>query len=175
MLFRSEDAVHKLMMSTNFPWYWNSENIVPMTPDKDIFQMTHVFFLKRTVWSQYYNLVNTIVGYLVEKTGLKIKRVVRIKGNLIPNIAHEEESLNNLIHTDMDETNPGNFVSMVYYVTDSDGDTTILDEDKKTVLLTSQPKKGNAIWFNSKQNHRSAVPKSHKRRVVINFILELDI
>ena len=107
--------------------------------------MTHVFFLQRKVQSPHFNIVNTIIGHLVEKTGLKVKRVVRIKGNLIPKIAITEGSLDNLIHTDMDETNPGNFVSAVYYVTDSDGDTTILDEDKKTVLLTSQPKKGNAM------------------------------
>jgi hypothetical protein len=170
-----EDEVHKLMTSTGFPWYWNSENIVPMKPDKDIFQMTHVFFLNRKVWSAHYNLVNMIIGYFVERTSIKVKRVVRIKGNLIPNIAHTPESLDNLIHTDMDIINPGNFVSFVYYVTDSDGDTTVYDDDKKTVLFTSSPKKGNCVVINSKQTHRSSVPTQHKRRVVINFILELDV
>jgi hypothetical protein len=170
-----EDAVHKLIMSKTFSWQWNSENIVPATPDKDIFQMTHVFYLQRKVWSPYFNLVNAMVGFFVEKTGLKIKRVVRIKGNLVPNIAHTEASLQNLIHTDMDIANPANFVSFVYYVTDSDGDTTLFEDDGKTVVLTSPPKKGNCVWFNSKTTHRSAVPKNHKRRVVINFILELDL
>lgn len=95
-----EDAVHKVIMSKNFTWHWNSENIIPDTPDKDIFQLTHVFFLYRNVWSVHYPLVNMIISHLVEQTGLKVKRVVRIKANLIPNIAHEEASLKNLIHTD---------------------------------------------------------------------------
>ncbi|CAB4129475.1 hypothetical protein UFOVP118_69 [uncultured Caudovirales phage] len=169
-----EDEVHKVITSMFFNWNWNAENIIPTTPDEDIFQMTHVFFLKRAVWSPHYALVNSIIGYFVEKTGIKMKRVVRIKANLIPNIAHKPESLNNLIHTDVDLDKEGNFISLVYYVMDSDGDTLILEDDKETVRLTSSPIKGNCVWFDSKTYHRSCVPTHHKRRVVINFIVEVE-
>lgn len=169
-----EDLVHKTIMSQKFPWYWNAENIIPTTPDEDIFQLTNVIFLRRAVWSPHYALVNSIIGYFIEKTGIKLKRVVRIKVNLIPNIAHKPESLKNLIHTDVDLDKEGKFVTFVYYVNDSDGDTTILSEDKESVVLTSSPIKGNCVWFDSKTFHRSCVPIHHKRRVVINFILEVE-
>ena len=169
-----EDEVYKTIMGMFFNWNWNAENIIPATPDEDLFQMTHVFFLKRAVWSKHFALVNSIVGYFIERTGIKFKRLVRIKANLIPNIAHNPESLNNLIHTDVDLDKEGKFVTFVYYVMDSDGDTTILDVDKETVLATVPPVKGNCVWFDSKTYHRSAVPVHHKRRVVINFILEVE-
>jgi len=164
-----EDKVNKLIMGAGFPWYWNAENIIPQTPDESIFQFTHVFYLRRKPWSPYYNLMAMIAGFFVEQTGLKIKRIVRIKANLIPNIAHTPEQLHNLEHSDVEVDKEGNFVTFVYYVDDSDGDTVMLDGSN----ITSSPIKGNIIWFNSKLRHRSTVPVKHKRRVVINFILEL--
>lgn len=169
-----EDEVHKVIMHPMFNWNWNAENIIPETPDEAIFQMTHVFLLRRAVWSKNFALVNRVIGHFVEKTGVKIKRVVRIKANLIPNIAHDPESLNNLIHTDVELDKVGKFVTFVYYVNDADGDTVIFEADKKTVRLTSPPVKGNCVWFDSKTFHRSCVPIHHKRRVVINFILEVE-
>lgn len=169
-----EDEVYKTITSMTFSWCWNAENIIPATPSENLFQLTHVFFLKRAVWSRHFALVNSIVGYFVEKTGIKLKRVVRIKANLIPNIAHTEEDLKDLLHTDVDLDKEGKFVTFVYYVMDSDGDTTIFDTDKETVLATVPPIKGNCVWFDSKTFHRSAVPVHHKRRIVINFILEVE-
>lgn len=165
-----EDKFHKMVMGTTFNWHWNAENIIPDTPDEDIFQLTHVFYLKRKVWSPYYPIAAMIVGFFVERTGIKVKRIVRIKANLIPNIAHEPEQLKNLEHSDIEPEKEGNYISMVYYVMDSDGDTVMLDGSG----VTSAPIKGNAIWFNSKSRHRSTVPTQHKRRVVINFILEVE-
>jgi hypothetical protein len=169
-----EDEIYTVMTGTGFPWYWNAEQIVPETPDDHIFQLTHVFFLYKKVWSKYYNITNLMVGIFAEKTGIKIKRIVRIKGNLIPNISHTSESLDNLIHPDVDPKTPGNFISFIYYVMDSDGDTIILDDDKVTIVDRSPPVKGNCYWFDSKTYHRSTVPIDHKRRVVINFILEVE-
>lgn len=169
-----EDEVHRVIMHGNFPWNWNAENIIPETPDEDIFQMTHVFLLQRAIWSKNFALVNGIVGYFIEKTGIKLKRVERIKANLIPNIAHKPESLDNLIHPDVDLDRPGKFITFVYYVTDSDGDTVVFEDDKKTERFRSPPVKGACVWFDSKTYHRSSVPLNHKRRVVINFILEVE-
>jgi hypothetical protein len=168
-----ENLITKTMTDKWFNWNWNSEQIVPQTPDKDLFQLTHLFYYKRKVLSKHFNLMNTAVGYFAEKTGLKVKRVVRIKGNLLTNVAHEEESLTNLIHTDLPILADGKFISFVYYVIDSDGDTIIYDKDRN-IVETSPPIKGNCVWLNSKTEHRSSPPVNHKRRIVINFILEVE-
>ncbi len=169
-----EFRVHTLMTGIQFPWYWNAENIVAEIPDKNLSQLTHMFYWDGKEPSTHWGSVSMIVDYFVRKTNLKIKRIFRVKGNLIANIAHQQESLDNLIHMDVDEGSIGNFVSFVYYVMDSDGDTVVYANDKKTIVETSSPRRGNCIWFNSKTWHRSSVPVTHKRRVVINVVLEVE-
>ena len=91
----------------------------------------------------------------------------------------EVSDLKNLVHKDIMDGDRGfnlkkKFISMVYYVEDSDGDTVLIDDDKRTILKTSEPIKGNAIIFDSERWHRSTPPKLNKRRVIINFILQVD-
>jgi len=169
-----EFRVHTLMTGIQFPWYWNAENIVPESPDENISQLTHMFYQDNKEPSVHWNSVNMIVSYFMQKTAIRVKKIIRVKGNLIANIAHEPESLDNLIHTDVPQELKGKYVSFVYYVMDSDGDTVVYADDKRTIVETSPPIKGNCFWFNSKTWHRSSVPVRNKRRVVINVILEIQ-
>ena len=152
-----EDEVHRIVMHPGLPWQWNAENIILTTPDDYVSQMTHVFFYGGAVRSRYFALVN------------------RIKANLIHNLVHNEQSLINMNHTDLESHAEGNYISIVYYVDTSDGDTVIYEEDRETVKLTVPPIKGNCVWFDAKNVwHRSNIPTHHKRRVVINFVLEVE-
>ena len=170
-----EDHLQKHIMSPGFWWQWNAENIIVTTPDDYVSQMTHVFFYGGVVRSKYFALVNTVLGYFLEKTKFKLKRIVRIKANLIHNLAHNEQSLINLNHTDLDTHATGNYISFVYYVDTSDGDTVIFDDDRQFIKLFVPPIKGNCVWFDAKNVwHRSNIPTHHKRRVVINFVLEVE-
>jgi hypothetical protein len=169
-----EIRLHALMTGIQFPWYWNAENIVAEKPDEDLFQLTHMFYLDQKEPSSHWKSVSMIVNYFVRKTNIQVKRIVRVKGNLITNTPHKSESIENLIHLDVEREWPGNYVSFVYYVMDSDGDTVIYADDKKTIVETSPPIRGNCVWFDSKTWHRSSVPANHKRRVVINVILEVQ-
>ena len=170
-----EDAVHKLVMSGGFTWQWNAEEIIPTTPDPYAFQITHVLFYGGVVRSRYFALVNSMVGYFLEKTKFKLKRIVRIKVNLIPRLVHDEQSIVNMGHTDLEPTTKGKYISVIYYVADSDGDTIVYEEDKKTIKLTQAPVKGKCIWIDAKNTwHSSSIPTKHKRRVVINFVLEVE-
>lgn len=162
------------MTGVEFPWHWGSDNIVPATPDESLFQLTHMFYWDKKEPSIHWKSVSMIVNYFVQKTKIKVKRILRVKGNLLPNLSYKKESLDNLIHLDVERDQPGNFVSFVYYVMDSDGDTIVFDDDKRTIVETSPPIRGNCIWFDSKTWHRSSVPINNKRRVVINCILEIE-
>ena len=62
---------------------------------------------------------------------------------------------------------------MVYYVIDSDGDTILLDDDKRNIKASSSPIAGNLFVFDSRKWHRSTPPQINQRRVIINFILEV--
>ena len=170
-----EDKVEKLIMNPGFLWQWNSEQIIPTTPDPYTSQFTHVIFYGGAIRSHYFALVNSIVGYFLQKTKYKLKRIARIKVNLIPNLVHNEQSLINMNHTDLEPAAVGNYISAVYYVADSDGDTVVYEADKETIKLTVPPIKGNCVYFDAKNVwHRSNIPIHNKRRVVINFVLEVE-
>tara|TARA_X000001388_G_scaffold76600_1_gene74385 strand:+ start:1116 stop:1667 length:552 start_codon:yes stop_codon:yes gene_type:complete len=68
------------------------------------------------------------------------------------------------IHTDL------NFEHSVclYYVNDSDGDTVLFEDDKKTELKRVTPKKGRVVFFNGLIPHCSSRPAINSR-AVINF------
>ena len=114
-------------------------------------------------------LVKPLV-YLVEMhTGQKIKGINRIKANLrVP--SNIPDSMDE-IHQDV---TGGNFMSLLYYVNDADGDTEFYADDKKTLISTNTPKANSAVWFDSKTWHKSSPPITSKTRVVINFILEVE-
>jgi hypothetical protein len=100
----------------------------------------------------------------------KIKGIVRIKANL-----NSQNSLTNPVdNIHQDIIADGNFMSLLYYVMDSDGDTLFFDDDKKTVVDRITPQENKAVWFDSKTWHCSSPPIENKRRVVINFILEVE-
>ena len=168
-----ESRVHDLMTAIQFPWYWHAENIGSESPSENIPQLTHMFYQDKKGSSiQWNSSVSLIVSHFAQKTNINVKKIIRVEGNLISNLAHKKESLDNLIHLDMERDQPGNYISFVYYVMDSDGDTIIYEDDKKTIVESSPPRQGNCIWFNSKTWHRSSVPINHNRRIVINIILE---
>ena len=67
----------------------------------------------------------------------------------------------------------GDFVSFIYYVIDSDGDTVVYNEDS-TIKEIASPIQNNCIYFNSRDLHKANLPKKHKKRIVINCVLEIE-
>ena len=64
------------------------------------------------------------------------------------------------------------FVSLIYYVNDSDGDTIFFDEKGNKEYLT--PKEGQLVWFPTYTLHGGTPPQKSKKRIIINFILEKE-
>ena len=93
--------------------------------------------------------------------------VNRIKINLTTNakLTENEKALG--LHCDRKEDN---FISLLYYISDSDGDTLIKEKNKDVFI---SPKKNKEVWFKSNTLHRAGRPEINKRRLVINFILEI--
>lgn len=156
------------ILGDNFSWYFN-DSIAYDDTSKNNFQFTHTFYKDQKQQSNWYALVHSFL-YVVElKFQKNLKGIVRIKANLNPQNPLIDP-LNN-IHQDMPD---GNFMTLLYYVNDSDGDTLMFDQDKKTIINRITPEENKAIWFESKNWHCSSPPVKNKRRVVINFILELE-
>jgi hypothetical protein len=156
-----------IILSKPFNWFWNDHIVTKMS----LFQFTHSFYKEKTIISKHYNLIIPIIYEITQKTNIKIKAIYRIKANLIPNIVTNKKLESNLIHQDKID---GNYISVIYYVHDCDGDTIIYANDKKTIVNTNTPKENSCYILNSKTYHRSSIPKKNPRRVAINFIFEVE-
>ena len=161
------DEIKSVLCGDNFAWYYNPS--IGYMKEEAGFQFTHTFWQREQQSSALLGLVKPLV-YLAEMhTGKKIKGLYRVKANLrVPsNIPDSMEE----IHQDHIQNN---YMTLLYYVNDSDGDTEFYADDKKTLVESITPKTNSAVWFDSKTWHKSSPPVTNKQRVVINFILEVE-
>ena len=177
-----QDDIESKMLDTQFGWYYFSE-----TADKhlshtdnnvmDSYQFTHtIYFFDTGVNSDYYMLIKKILNHVEKVEDIKVKKLFRIKANFtVPNINFK---LNNYtrIHKDYgvyNDENNKNVYSFLYYVNDSDGDTRFFD-DKLKLINSYKPKKGTGVLFKSSTLHSGSCPVNHDKRLVVNFIFEVD-
>jgi hypothetical protein len=158
------DEIEKTISSDNFPWYWNEHTL--SSSNTDSFMFTHTLFSDDKISSSYYYLVEPILSSLQSQTKIEIKKIIRIKVNLLTNLFLTEKQTELEIHTDNDIDN---YKSFIYYVIDSDGDTVIYDDSIQSI----NPRKNTGILFKSNIKHRGSSPQNHKRRIVINFVFEV--
>ena len=153
-------------------WDFKNQNIC------DNPQLTHVLFDNISgQMSNSWHHVSPIFWFLEDKIGIKANELMRIKSNLTFPTPENQMGNYNPPHVD---TPDNRFVSMVYYINDSDGDTVIFDKnfdqgyDDLEIAYSSQPKKGKAIIFPSDQFHASSNPTKHKNRIILNFVFAVE-
>jgi hypothetical protein len=130
-----------------------------------------MLYVNGEIKSPYYSLVELVLREFEAHTGLTVKSVFKVKANLLPKQTLTEAELEETVHVDLHKTDK-NYITLVYYVLNSDGNTIVFD-DGKEVWLKASPVKGNAVWFPSHMEHRATPPQGHKRRVVLNIIMEV--
>jgi len=140
----------------------------------DCHQMIHHFVVNGQFCSNY---TKTILDYLhwpllCQELNIP-NNIWRMKTNLMfKNKSHKT----NTPHTDSSKKH----ISMIYYVNDSDGETTIYNkttgEDLKNIrpVKKIKPKKGSLLIFDGSKYHSSKPPQTNEMRCVINFNLLLD-
>jgi hypothetical protein len=175
--FVSEETANKLeevLSSYQFPWFWRPSTVYGANDDgegsKD-FQFIHMAFYDNQPQSELFNFVTPLLFDFEKATGITIKNLRKIKANLLPKQYLDKAELEETVHTDVDKCDKS-YISIVYYVVDSDGDTIIYD-DTNNVALQAQPVKGDAVYFPSYMRHRATPPKHNKRRIVLNMIVEV--
>lgn len=165
------DSVYDLLSTDMFPWYWNEFQIKGYEDNSGTMGQnagfTHVLFVNNEVNSGHFYKIFDLINLILDKEQIKMKSIFRIQANLAPNITLTDEQMKNSIHTDMTENK---YITLLYYVMDSDGDTVIFDDGKEVRI---NPKQGNYVIFNSNLNHRATMPVENKRRIAINCILEV--
>jgi len=120
--------------------------------------------------------------YLIEDhTKKNIVEITRIKINCLIQNDNLVDGKHNIAHVDISSDDP-NFLSAIYYVNDSDGDTFFFNEhfsdgevvEKLTVKKRVTPKMGSMVIFPSDQYHASSNPVSNRSRFVINFLFRVS-
>jgi len=179
------DILSELMLGDEIAWYWNGSTVyntnigvVFDSKTKDNPQFTHTIYHNNAPQTEQYHYFTEMVHHLEPHIG-KIKRVIRIKANLMVKDSSYPDGFYNGAHIDY---SGDNLLSFVYYVNDSDGDTVIFDEHldgnvhnltELTEVDRQTPTAGTGVVFNSQQLHTSSSPKLTDRRVVINYVFEM--
>ena len=140
----------------------------------DCYQMIHQFIINGNLFSNYTKPILDHMNWSVLCNKLNIpNNIWRMKTNLMFN---HRSNKTNTPHIDSDKKH----ISMIYYVNDSDGETTIYNkisgENLKDIkpVKKFKPKKGSFLIFDGSRYHSSKPPQNNELRCVINFNLLLE-
>ena len=160
------ESVHKVLTGHMFSWFLNKHTSYD---EDEYYQMVHNYKNNDTV-SNWFVMVQPMIGEFQRQTSYEIEDLNRMKSNLLFNRIISEEQKQKIIHQDMIEPN---YVSLIYYVKDSDGDTILYKEDKKTELMRVQPKANRAVIFDSRIWHTGELPVKNQTRIIINSVFKV--
>jgi len=160
--------LQEVLFSDEFPWYWQ-DKAKGSTKESNIFQLTHTFVRNNVTNSELYlKLIDPMLYYIKEATGIVDKEIYRIKANLLPRQICNDDDIAKEIHVDI--LNREDLTSCIYYLHDVDGDIKTYDKDYN-VVNSYTPKENSLVYFSSHTLHGTRPPIQSKRRVCINFIL----
>ena len=174
----------------SIPWNWNREFIYKDTSlvyefiknDENIICPNGGTFFYQIIKDNeqignevkdYFNFPNMVE----EKFNVRIRNIHLMRLNFTPPLGYQTAKYT---CPHMDNTDPLGR-SVIYYITDNDGDTVFFEEmydqkinfSKKTVKYRVSPTKGKAILFDSRQYHAAGLP-SNNIKMILNMIFVID-
>ena len=139
----------------------------------DSFQFTHIFYNMGEKNSSHFDKIVRIL----EDTKVNWESIERAKANLTTPLPNSKSGDITVPHQDIRPNDNyyknKKFISIIYYVHDTDGDTVFYDNECKKIIKKVSPKKGRAVIFDSLIFHSYKRPVKSDKRVVINFIVKL--
>jgi hypothetical protein len=138
-----------VMMSLHFPWFYSS-TVTNEKEKSNSFYFIHLFYQDHGKNSEYFNLLQPILEIL------KPNAVVRIKGNLYPNIG---KKLQSPFHKDFEYKH----MNAIFYLNKNNGPTVFKTGEKVESV------ENRLIIFDSNKYHASTYCTDQKIRMNINF------
>jgi hypothetical protein len=124
----------------------------------------HNFLKDGRLTSPTATLVYSMFQKFCKDAGIEQSRIGRIKANLQTQCNFSHEYFFNTPHVDRLESH----TVAIYYVNDSDGDTTIFDNDGN-IIQTVSPRRGRFLVFDGSYFHAGRHPILADKRIIINF------
>jgi len=180
-------SLEEFVLSPKFPWHWEKGTINDRTVNHGSFdtpQMVTPIYISGNqhidasgkdmrIPSQVlqYPEFEMITTHALDKAKQEFgyELLWRIKANLL--MPYPNSPMHHPRHADTNNTD-GNYVTINYYVNDSDGDTFLFPRNQAPIQIT--PKANSAVIFDSKMMHCSSNPINSDRRVVINAVVKIS-
>ena len=177
-----QDLIESQMLSQEVNWHYmrdityDNEKLDELHVAESKPAFAHKFYDRKAgIISPGYGLVLPVVYMACEKVKFHINEVIAVRSFLTIPLPNLQNSVDHP-HVDREVSH----LVVLYYVTDSDGDTVIYDKtfrdvspnnlklEELKVFKSITPKKGRAIVFDGSRYHASTRPtKGH--RCVVNF------
>ena len=139
----------------------------------DSYQFTHIFYNMGEKNSSHFDKIVRIL----EDTKVNWESIERAKANLTTPLPNSKPGDITVPHQDIRPNDNyyknKKFISIIYYVHDTDGDTVFYDNECKKIIKKVKPKKGRVVIFDSLIFHSYKRPVKSDKRVVINFIVNV--
>jgi hypothetical protein len=175
---------------TSQVWDANQVNILKDKNTRDCGQFFCCIHIKDTPkqelhYGEYFETLKPIICHLqdaLREEKYRVTDILRIKTNLLLREKDFKKNQYNIPHVDSILNEKNVDFTMLYYLSDSDGDTFFFDQHytegkhpgKLTVAQRVTPKKNRAVIFDSTRYHASSNPSINKTRLVINFMVKTE-
>ena len=182
-----QEDLRGTLLSATFPWFLNQRtlpdgyallDVAAQGTIVDTPQFTHTLHDGGAPASTFFGLVLPLLYFFTAKTGIATNHVVRVKANLtLPN----PRTIGNVYlgpHVDYEFEDRSSFLTLIYYVNDSDGDTVVFNERAGApVAIPSErlrvtPEQGKLVYFDGDIIHTGQNPTHTPARAVINLNVE---
>lgn len=141
--------IKKMMTEEQFPWFYIS-SVAFLDDIYSDYYFTHIFYEPHKRCSMHWD---TILPLIIK---INPKALIRIKGNLYPNI---NENKDNGWHADYDFPHKG----AIFYVNTNNGPT-VLEDNTEIASVENR-----ILFFDPSKKHKSTHCTDQKIRVNINF------
>ena len=174
----SDDFVmwyHKLHES-DIAWYYKPWTVDPVyelnepseNKQTNHGQFVHLYYINDKINSDFYiRGPEKIITQIEKLNNKKFTRPYRIKSNLTMRTPREDDTVGT-VHTDYNTKNT--YMSAIYYIHDTDGDTFFYDDSGKIIKRVS-PKQNRCVIFPSEMKHAGQAPKENEVRMVTNIVM----
>jgi hypothetical protein len=142
--------------------------------------LSHTFIESGRVVSNHWERIRPILLFLEYHQGIEIQRMLRVRARRTLRDPSIDSSMFNPPHIDLPNAEP--YKTLIYYVSDSDGDSIFFNEqydpnqgqptlrdDDVTECFRYTPVKGNGILFDGHRYHSGNSPVEYLHRTIINF------
>lgn len=142
--------------------------------------LSHTFIESGNVVSDLWPRIRPILLFLEYHENIEISRMLRVRARRTMRDPSIDSSMFNPPHVDLPNAQP--YKTLIYYVSDSDGDSVFFNERYNPVLgmpslkdedvtecFRYTPIKGNGILFDGHQYHSGNSPINYLHRTIINF------